>query len=285
MRLLVLLATLLIAAPAAAKPPVWVVSDGDSQMVLFGAMHVLPQDLDWRPLALEAAVRAADDIWFESPVGEAAQREASLLALQVGLLPRGEKLSDRLPRRDAERLREAARRYGLPMDRLDTFRPWMAEALVAQAALARENGAHLTNGVEAAVDRSAPPTAERRAFATNAEHLAILGGGSEKAQIKALSETLRDLESGPKTYQDALVAWMRGDVKWLDRNVVGEMRREQPDLFRRLAADRNAHWVAILDRRLKGSGKTVVVVGMAHLIGQGSVPERLRALGYSVRGP
>jgi uncharacterized protein YbaP (TraB family) len=285
MRVLVLLAALLIATPAAAKPPVWVVSDGDSQMVLFGSVHVLPPSLDWRPPALDAAIGAADDIWFESPVGETAEREASFLALRLGALRPGQKLSDRLPRGDARRLREMAARYGIPMQRLDAFKPWMAEALVMQAALGRERGAYLAYGVETTVDRSAPPTARREAFATNAEHLAILGGGAEAEQIASLRRTLRDLEAGPKAYTQATDAWMRGDLKWLQRNVVDEMRKGSPAQFRRLATDRNASWAKALDRRLKGQGRTVVIVGMAHLIGPGSLPERLRALGYSVKGP
>jgi uncharacterized protein YbaP (TraB family) len=36
---------------------------------------------------------------------------------------------------------------------------------------------------------------------------------------------------------------------------------------------------------MKGHGRTVVVVGVGHLIGPGGVPARLRALGYSVTGP
>jgi hypothetical protein len=36
---------------------------------------------------------------------------------------------------------------------------------------------------------------------------------------------------------------------------------------------------------MKGHGRTVVVVGVGHLIGPDGVPARLRALGYSVTGP
>lgn len=285
MRLLAFLAVLLIATSAAAKPPVWIVSDGDSQMVLFGSVHVLPPNLDWRPTDLDAALGAADDLWFESPVGEAAEREASFLALRLGALPRGVKLSDRLPKRDAELLRETARRYGLRMETLDAFQPWFAEALIMQAFLGRDHGAYLSYGVETTIDRSAPAAARREAFATNPEHLAILGGASEREQIASLRRTMRDLKAKPKAYSQATDAWMRGDLTWLRRNVLDEMRRDSPAQFRRLTTERNARWTAALDRRLKGRGRTVVIVGMAHLIGPGGLPARLRALGYSVRGP
>lgn len=285
MRLVALLFILLIATPAAAKPPVWVVSDGDSQMMLFGSVHVLPPNLDWRPAELDAALSAADDIWFESPVGETAEREASFLALRAGALPQGETLSGKLSRRDAELLRETARRYGVRMETLDRFRPWFAEALLMQAFLGRDHGAYLSYGVETTIDRSAPAAAKREAFATNAEHLALLGGASEREQLASLRRTLQDLRTEPQTYAKATDAWMRGDLRWLRRHVLDEMRADSPSQFRRLTSERNARWAGILDKRLKGKGKTVVIVGMAHLIGPGSVPQRLRTLGYSVRGP
>jgi len=71
----------------------------------------------------------------------------------------------------------------------------------------------------------------------------------------------------------------------LDREAISEMRKAAPTLFRTLVTDRNIRWTKMLDQRLKGHGHTVVVVGVGHLIGAGSVPARLRALGYSVTGP
>jgi uncharacterized protein YbaP (TraB family) len=80
-------------------------------------------------------------------------------------------------------------------------------------------------------------------------------------------------------------AWMAGDTAGLDREALEPMRKASPGLFRRLVTERNEAWIRTLDARLKGRGRTVVVVGVGHLIGQGGLPARLRALGYSVTGP
>ena len=42
-------------APARAepKPAVWIVRDADSEMLIFGSIHLLPPGLDWRPAALD----------------------------------------------------------------------------------------------------------------------------------------------------------------------------------------------------------------------------------------
>jgi len=71
----------------------------------------------------------------------------------------------------------------------------------------------------------------------------------------------------------------------LDRDALEPLRKASPQLFRRIVTDRNARWTTVLDQRLKGRGRTVVVVGMGHLIGPDGVPARLRALGYRVQGP
>ena len=58
---------LFVATPALALPPVWTVRDADSEMVLFGSIHILPPALDWRPPPLDAALKVADDLWLEIP--------------------------------------------------------------------------------------------------------------------------------------------------------------------------------------------------------------------------
>ena len=93
------------------------------------------------------------------------------------------------------------------------------------------------------------------------------------------------MEDDPQQYQELVRAWMAGDLATLDREALQPMRKTSPALFRALLIDRNARWARALDQRLKGHGRTVVVVGVAHLIGPQGLPARLRALGYRVEGP
>ncbi|MCR5874019.1 TraB/GumN family protein [Phenylobacterium sp. J426] len=275
-------------APAAAQPPkgppVWVVKDADSEMVLFGSVHVLPPGMAWKPPALAAALRHADDLWFELPPGPAAEQESARLAGERGVLPPGQSLFTRLPPADSARLVRVAEAYGVDKAMLDRLEPWLAELALAGAAF-RRSGAGLENGVEKAVEAAAPATARRRAFETPGEQLAIFDEAPEVEQIASLRETLREMEEDPQAFDKLVAAWAAGDIATIDREALQPLRRASPLLFRRLVDDRNARWVRTLDTRLKGQGRTVVVVGMGHLIGEGGVPARLRALGYSVTGP
>ena len=63
MRLLAAFAAVLaLAGPARADPPMWVVRDADSELVLFGSVHLLPPGLAWRTAALDAALGRAEEI-------------------------------------------------------------------------------------------------------------------------------------------------------------------------------------------------------------------------------
>ena len=278
------LALLLAAAPAVAKPPVWVVRDADSTLVIFGSMHVLPTGTDWRPAALIDAVGKADDLWFELPIDQSTQMAVAQLAAVKGKLPPGQTLSAKLDAKTKARLAKAQADLGVPPGALEPFQPWFAEIALATAVFAK-HGATGSDGVEATIAREAPAKAQRKAFETAEEQIDLFAGAPMADQIASLKQTLDELDDGPAAFTDLLKAWVEGDIKGLQENAVEPVRRASPRLYARLIADRNARWTKLLAERMKGAGETVVVVGAGHLVGQDGVPARLRALGFQVEGP
>jgi hypothetical protein len=279
-----LAAVILLTTPARAAAPMWVVKDADSEMILFGSIHVLPPGLAWRPPALDAGLKRADDLWFELPAGAAAEQEVARLAASTGVLPPGQSLFALLTPRDAELLMRAADSVGVDKATLDRLEPWLAEVAIAGAAY-RAAGADTQYGVEKTVQAAAPPRLARRALETPLEQLSLFDQSPLAEQVASLNQTVRELSEDPEAYSKLVRAWLAGDVKALDDEALEPMRKAAPGLFRRLVTDRNARWTAELDARLKGKGRTVVVVGVGHLVGSDGLPSRLRALGYSVTGP
>jgi len=270
-------------APALALPPVWTVTDADSTVVIFGSVHVLPEGLQWRPFELDKALATADDIWFEIPLdaasGVAAQRESTT----YGFLPEGRSLSALLSKTGRARLAKVAEALEIPLGRLDRMRPWYAE-LTLSSALYRESGAAPAQGVEQSLARSAPK-AERRAFETPADQVGFFANAPITDQIASLEQTLKQIDQRPGDYQALVRAWMAGDTGALDREAVKPLKKAAPRLYRLLVAERNARWADTIAARMAGSGRTVVVVGVGHLVGKDSLPARLRAKGLKVEGP
>ena len=281
---LALIAALAAALPAGAQPPIWVIRDQDSTIVLFGSVHMLPPGLDWRPAALDTALQQANDIWFELPLDATDSQAAAQIAATRGLLPKGERLSAKLSPAGRRRLEKAAAAMNLSLPALDRMRPWLAEVTLGVAELAN-GGANGSDGVERTLDQAAPATADRRAFETPEQQIAFFADTPEKDQVASLEDTLREMEENPGAYPDLVKAWMAGDLGALERQGLKPMRRAAPTLYRRLVAERNARWAEAISQRLQGSGETVVVVGAAHLIGQDGVPALLRRRGIKVEGP
>jgi uncharacterized protein YbaP (TraB family) len=281
---LALLAALAIAPSAGAQPPVWVVRDQDSTIVLFGSVHMLPPGLDWRPDALNTAIRDADDIWFELPLDAEDSRAVGEIAISRGLLPKGESLSAKLSPSGRKRQQAAARQMNLSMDALNRMRPWLAEVTVGVAQLAG-GGANGSDGVERTLDKAAPATAQRRAFETPQQQIAFFADAPEKDQIASLENSLREMEKDPAAYSMLVDAWLAGDTKALEREGLKPMVRATPRMYQRLVVERNARWTDLIAQRLAGSGETVMVVGAAHLIGKDGVPAMLRKRGIRVDGP
>lgn len=281
---LLALAVLSAAPSARAEAPVWVVRDRDSELVLVGSVHLLPPGLPWKTAALDALLARADDLWFELHEDSATEAETARVAQRLGTLAPDQSLFRLLPPADAEALLKAAKVHGLDPVALDRLQPWLAEVAVVVAAF-RRAGASATYGVEAAVQAATPVSVARRAFETPQEQLSVAAETPLDEQIIALRETLNELEKDPDPAADLIRAWMAKDLRWIERETMAPMRKVSPGLYERLVDARNARWARTLDARLKGSGRTVVVVGVAHLIGRQGVPARLRALGYSVSGP
>jgi uncharacterized protein YbaP (TraB family) len=273
-----------LAGSAWADPPIWVVKSKTAQVVLFGSVHVLPPNLAWEPVALKVALAQATDVWFELPVDPQTEAETAQIATHLGVLAPDQSLFRLLPPEVSQRMSKVAESYQVSPVLLDRLQPWLAEIALAGAAY-RKAGAAADSGVELTIQAEAPAHAARHAFETPQEQLDLFSTSPFDQQVASLNETLKEMQDDPDEYMTLLKAWLDGDVAGLDREALAPLRTVSPDLFRRVVTERNAHWTQVLDLALKGKGRSVVVVGVGHLVGPGGVPARLRALGYSVEGP
>lgn len=273
-----------LAGRAAAAPPIWVVRDHDSTIVLFGSVHLLPAGLNWEPARLKTAIAKADDLWFEIPIDDAAALTAARSALAKGMQPSGVTLRSQLNAADQSRLAHIAAQCGVPVEGLDRLKPWLAEVTLSLAVY-RQVGALQEDGVERTLSAAAPPSLARRAFETPEEQIGYLSSASIPDQIASLDETLGELEKGAASYQRLVSAWMAGDAAAIEAEAVGPLKIDAPGVYRALVVDRNQRWLRLIHDRLRQPGLSVMVVGVGHLVGPDSVPALLRAEGRQVDGP
>lgn len=273
------------APPPTPTPALWRVSDSDSEIWLFGSVHVLPPELQWRNARLNAAFAAADEFVTETDTDPETAAALPALAQRYGALPNGQSLRALLDGADAARFDQAVRDLRLDAAMLDRMRPWFAALQLSYAYALREGHASEA-GVEAVLSAEARARGKRMSFLeTPEEQIQILAGLAPEDELHFLSVTLRQFDGNSATLDAMHEAWARGDIETLARDLDAQWREAGPAIHEAVILRRNRVWAEEITRRLEGSGAIFITVGAAHLIGEGNVIDDLRARGIAVEGP
>lgn len=279
-------ALLALSGCAGAKgPAVWRLADADSDVVLFGTVHILPPDLKWRSPALDRAFAEADTVWFETETDAAAQSRIAALIRTLGENKPGVTLTSLLPTADQRDLAAACQKLRIDCALMQKARPWLA-AVQLSVAYVLAQGQAPDSGVERVLEAEAQQAGKiRNYFETTEQQLTFFANLPMDVEIGFLRSTLKEILQSSDTASAMNRAWALGDTATLEA-YLSEMTKEAgPEIYAALIVDRNRAWTEEIDRIMKGRGKVFIAVGAAHLLGPDSVPAMLRAKGYKVDGP
>lgn len=271
------------AAATAPAPALWRLADDDSEIFLFGTFHILPPDVDWRTPAFEAAMKATVTTVTEADVSSAeAQMAIAGLVGRLGLNPEGTTLSSTLGKARARRLAKTAAQFGLSMQALEPYRPWLALITLSTVAMQRL-GYDASSGVETVV--LAQAAAERDKvdhLETATFQIEALASLDETEMLANFDASMDQFDEIAVVTQRMLDAWRTGDVDTLETEFLGELSADAPGAYATLIVARNANWTDAIDTMMKGEGSIFIAVGAGHLVGDDSVVSMLSARGYAV---
>jgi uncharacterized protein YbaP (TraB family) len=274
----ILIGALGAAGPAAAAPAMWRVSDGDSDVYLFGTLHALKPSLKWRTPLYDEVLARAGTVWFEADMQSGDPDTLRLLVQRYGSDP-DRPLSRKLAPSDLGAL---ARQTDLT--RVNHLRPWAA-ALMLSMQPALSKGASVDRGADLTITRAARAEAKRiRAFESLEDQARMFASLPEASEVRYLTDVVRERRRGPRLrlpFQPATLeaAWLAGD---LDPGYLGEMRAENPAMYEAFLRRRNQAWADKLSAEMAGGGIELVNVGALHLVGPDGLPALLAARGFRV---
>ncbi|MEX0341548.1 MAG: TraB/GumN family protein [Erythrobacter sp.] len=259
-------------------PALWEIADSSGAVEgwMFGTIHALPDDTQWRSARLDTVLGQADMLVVEVADledGEALSRLFEEMAFDRPASPIASRIDPEL-REEFEELLVKAKVRRNYFDPMESWAAALALAQVAQSASA-ENGADRV--LLAAFDKREVVELEGARG-----QLAIFDGLPEAEQrdlLNAVLEESRDYAGETSTLADA---WLEGDT---DRLV--ELTRRgilaDPELAQALLRDRNADWAAQIENLLSARDKPLIAVGAGHLLGDSGLPKLLESRGYKVR--
>jgi hypothetical protein len=264
-----------------ANPAVWVVRDADTNIYLFGTIHIL-DTRPWFNDEVRRSFESASELVMEVNVPEDLSSVQQVM-LRYATDPQHRQLTQRLSAADQRRLAAALAPMHAAPAAFDRFKPWFVAMVLQVAQAGRQLGLESANGPETILGQAARarhmPIGELEGFEMQ---LRMFDTMSDADQLALLHETLRDLDRGTSRLRPLLEAWSRGDAARIARLIAPE-RGDNPRLRRMLFTDRNRNWTRWIQDRLQRPGTVFIAVGAAHLAGPGSVIEDLRAAGIRVQ--
>lgn len=267
------------------SPAMWRLSDEDTTIHLFGTVHLLRPELEWRTAAFDEAVAAADTIVFEVDMkSPEAQRAIATDFLQRGMYDDGRTLKEVLNEDDEAVISAAFDSLGVPIDAMNTFEPWMASVNLGVMKLVND-GYDPNSGVESVIETAGTGKAfgylEEISQQTDAFDLL-----PEDEQISMLYETALLLDESPRMLDLLVDEWADGDIEGIASLVANPDGYGFTDAaYQAVLVKRNEAWVPQIEAMLDQPGSVFIAVGAGHLAGPDSVVTMLRDKGYEIEGP
>ncbi|WP_417462717.1 TraB/GumN family protein [Kordiimonas sp.] len=261
---------------ATAAPALWRMADSDTEVYIFGTLHVLSTETNWLTTETKAAFDGADGLIVELD-GDQISRAGPLFT-EAGRLPDSQSLRSLVGNgvyNDVERL---CRKLNVPTGTFEKTRPWFAGMSLAVIGLVKA-GYDPASGADKYFIAQAE-TANKPIYGLEvAEQQVALFSTLSLAQEKALLvDTLRQNAELDVYYAQMQGAWLYGNTEMLDQ-IINDSLSLAPGLEEHLLTNRNRDWAAKLAQVLDRPGRYFMAVGAGHLVGENSVIDLLQKNG------
>ena len=265
----------------AASPALWAVSDADTTIYLFGTIHVLPENYQWRTEKFNDAIARSQQLMLETIVDQSNPQQLMSTFAGMGFAKGLPPLTERVAADKRAALTTAMQRCGLQGKYVDQMKTWAAAFMLLNCQF-RDLGVTGTEGVENVLREhfigSGKPIGE---LESNALQLSFFDKLPEPDQRALLEGSIEQPADMSKEFDSMLKAWAKGDVEQISRTFDQELTGS-PELKDVLIKRRNANWSKWIEQRMAQPGAVMIAVGAGHLAGPDSVISLLKKDGYRV---
>ena len=281
LRIVFVLIIIFAAAGVQAETSVWVVKSSQSTVYLAGSCHVLRVSDHPLPTEFFSAYQDSRKIIFEAPLGDMEKPEYLEKLMRAATYSDGTTLKQHLSSSAYSKAEDFCKERNYPIEQYQSFRPWMLAMTLTMSEMARI-GAESNNGVDyffnekALKDRKIMGSLE-----TVDQQIGFLTLMDTSMSNEQIAETIDELKQIKTKGPEILNAWKNGDEAKIEALNLNDLKN-YPKLYQTLILDRNKKWISDIEGYLDSSVNTMVIVGVAHLVGDNSVVDLLRKRGYKV---
>ena len=262
---------------AAGAPFLWKVEGAKATHYFVGSVHLLPQQAQPLPQALEQAYLHSAALVFESDVEKLSDPQVQMQLLEAAQSARD--LKSEVGMALYQRVRKRAVEMNMPPTFCDSYRAWFC-SMTLEVLNFQKQGFESELGIDQQLyGRAAQDSKDVRWLEPLEQHLGLFTGMPPKLSAEFLSATLDEMDEGVVSPATLLKLWQDNDLAAVEK-MNAEMKSEHPAAYERLLAGRNRNWLPQLAGMLKGSTPLLIVVGAAHYAGPDGLIALLKSRGY-----
>jgi uncharacterized protein len=268
---------------------VWRVTNAKAPFYLVGSIHALSKKDYPLPRPYGIALKDSDRFLFEFNPTRHAEFQKKFEA--AAKYPPGQDIRSKIspellawlrknmltvipddPGEEGERL--------VSFDSQFRYKPWwIAQHLAAPASYSKASPSHGLDNYF--VDHASKLGKEIGGLESVDEHVAVMGGLSDRDGEFMLRDALTQPGSGDKEVGRMYKAWRKGDTNALWAGDA-PLRSKAPRIAARFVDDRNVKWIPRIEAELKTGKPTAIVAGALHFSGPRSVIALLQKRGYVI---
>jgi uncharacterized protein len=277
------------AVQAKSKCCVWRVTNAKAPFYLVGSVHTLSEDDYPLPAPYEVALKEAKRFLFEFDPTQQAEFEKKLNA--AAKYPPGQDIRSKIHPELLAWLRQNILTInGDPRrgkkSRVEGFDPglgykpwWIAQHLVDKSAYS--NVTAVPGLDDYFLLRAQKMGREIGGLESVDEHVAVLGGLSDRDGEILLRDALAPQDNGEAEFNRLRKAWRKGDTAELWAGDT-RLRKRAPRIAARFVDERNRKWAPRIEAELERGKPTAIVAGALHFSGPNSIVKLLKKRGYKI---
>jgi uncharacterized protein YbaP (TraB family) len=283
-RLIIAFITIVLLSTAVyAESSVWKLDTDNGSFYLAGSCHVLRKSDYPLPDEFESAYDDVDQVIFETDIEALMSPDIQLLLVSKGMYTGGNTLEKKLSKKAYDSLTEYCRDRSMSIDLFQSFKPWMVTMILLVLEL-EKNGISSADGLDMYFSNKAKKDGKQTGGLEDVyKHIELVSSFEEEFDDSIVESFIEGVGEVPVIMEGLIKSWKAGEEVGIDEYLSDNMRKEFPQLYKRLLTDRNRDWVPHLETLIGSGERTLVIVGVGHLVGEGSVISLLKSRGYKVK--
>jgi uncharacterized protein YbaP (TraB family) len=282
-KLIIVFITLVFSTAVYAESSVWKLDTDNGSFYLAGSCHVLRKSDYPLPEEFESAYDDADQVFFETDIEALMSQEVQLLLISKGMYTGGDTLKKKLSKESYASLVKYCNDRSMSIELFQNFKPWMVTMTLLVLEL-QKNGITSADGLDMYFHNKAKKDGKQTGGLEDVyRHVELVSSFEEEFDESIIESFIEEAGELQVIMEGLIKSWRAGGVAEIDKYLLDNMRKEFPKLYKKLLTDRNRNWIPRLETLIDSGKRTLVIVGVGHLVGEESVISLLKSRGYQIK--